>query len=70
MSAALLAVHPHARWEPVEIKDSFLSGNSYKGGHLIARTPQQRVVEVQIHSTLPISVKEEIHGDYEITRAS
>lgn len=56
-------------WQPVEIKDSYLSGNSYKGLHIIARTPEQRTVEVQIHSGESISVKEAIHVDYEIARA-
>lgn len=55
-------------WEPIEVKDSYLSGNSYKGLHLIARTPERRVVEVQLHSEESIGVKEAIHGDYEIAR--
>lgn len=55
-------------WQPVEIKDSYLSGNSYKGLHIIARTPEQRTVEVQIHSDESIDVKESIHFDYEIAR--
>lgn len=55
-------------WEPLEVKDSYLSGNSYKGLHLIARTPEQRVVEVQIHSEQSAKVKESIHEDYEVAR--
>lgn len=55
-------------WEPVEVKDSFLSGNSYKGLHVIARTPTGRVVEVQVHSERSVGVKEDIHVDYEVAR--
>lgn len=55
-------------WEPIEVKDSYLSGNSYKGLHLIARTPEHRVVEVQLHSEESVRIKESIHEDYEIAR--
>lgn len=55
-------------WEPVEVKDSYLSGNSYKGLHIIARTPTGRVVEIQVHSERSVGVKEDIHVDYEIAR--
>lgn len=55
-------------WEPIEVKDSYLSGNSYKGLHLIASTPEHRVVEVQIHSEESLQVKDSIHEDYEIER--
>lgn len=55
-------------WEPVEVKDSYLSGNSYKGLHIIACTPLGRTVEVQVHSEQSIKLKEKIHVDYEIAR--
>lgn len=56
-------------WEPLEVKDSYLDANSYKGLHIIARTPAGRTVEVQVHSDSSLRIKEEIHGAYETARS-
>lgn len=57
-------------WTIDKIKDSYLSDNSYKGLHIIARAPSGRPVEVQIHSQESIDVKDIIHTDYEIARSA
>lgn len=55
-------------WTLREVRDSYLSENSYKGLHVIARTPEQHAVEIQVHSSKSIAVKDMIHADYAIAR--
>lgn len=57
-------------WTIDKIKDSYLSDNSCKGLHIIARAPSGRPVEVQIHFRESIDVKDITHTDYEIARSA
>lgn len=52
----------------VEAEHSYVDGNPYKGLHLLVAAPLGRVFELQIHSELSQTVKDELHVDYELER--
>lgn len=55
-------------WEIVEVEHSYVSGNPYKGFHIVGRPPKGPLTEVQVHSELSLATKMETHGDYEVYR--
>lgn len=55
--------------EILEVSSTYTDGAPYKGLHVILRFPDKPAFEVQFHSELSQSVKDEIHGHYEIARS-
>lgn len=55
-------------WEITEVQSTYVSGNSYKGLHIIGKPPGGPATEVQVHSELSLAAKEDTHKDYEISR--
>jgi hypothetical protein len=55
-------------FEPVEIDDKYSPGAVYKGVHVLFRSSQGVVFEVQFHSPESLEVKDLNHVDYEVSR--
>ncbi|MFT4284361.1 MAG: hypothetical protein QM598_05945 [Protaetiibacter sp.] len=55
--------------EILELSSTYADGSPYKGLHAINRFPQTPAFELQFHSELSQSVKDEIHPHYEIARS-
>lgn len=55
-------------WSVVEAENMFSSGNEYKGLHMTLKGKDGVSVEVQVHSSHSLAVKEGIHGLYEEAR--
>jgi hypothetical protein len=55
-------------WEISEIESTYVSGNPYKGLHIIGKPPGGPQTEVQVHSELSLAAKTDTHLDYEISR--
>lgn len=54
--------------EVTDIDNKYSSGNAYKAVHLSVRTPEGVSVEVQLHSSAGLLIKEESHMHYELAR--
>lgn len=55
-------------WEISEVEHSFVSGNPYKGFHIVGRPPGGPLTEVQVHSEQSLATKMDTHEDYETYR--
>lgn len=64
---AVEALEAHG-WHVIEVEQSYLPGNSYKGLHLLVRHDDGQVAELQIHSELSQKLKDLAHPLYEISR--
>lgn len=57
-----------AGMQVTDIENKYASGNSYKAVHLSVQTSEGVSVEVQLHSSAGLLIKEESHMHYELAR--
>lgn len=55
-------------WEVVEVDNYWSPGDAYSGINSILRTSEGRMVELQFHTPISFSIKEDIHLEYELYR--
>lgn len=55
-------------WHIIEAEQSYVSGNPYKGLHLLVRHDDGQVAELQVQSTQSQKLKDRAHELYEISR--
>ncbi|WP_458682603.1 hypothetical protein [Prescottella equi] len=55
-------------WTVIEVEQSYVDGNQYKGLHLLARHTSGRVAEFQFHTEESQRIKDDTHVDYEAAR--
>jgi hypothetical protein len=55
-------------WELKRVRNSYVSGSRYKGIHLDTYDPRGQRIEVQVHSTASLAVKEATTRPYEVER--
>ena len=55
-------------WQVIEAEQSYVSGNPYKGLHLLVRHQDGQVAELQIHSARSQEIKDRAHVLYNISR--
>ncbi len=57
-----------AGWTVTEAEQSYVSGNPYKGLHVILSSPDGQPAEVQFHTEQTQAIKDTHHADFEISR--
>lgn len=55
-------------WRVIEAEQSYVSGNSYKGLHLLVQHTGGQIAELQIQSAQSQAIKDNAHMPYEISR--
>ena len=55
-------------WSIEKINDGYMEGATYKGLHVIVRSKQGTLIEVQIHSEHSLGIKNSTHDAYDVAR--